>query len=109
LFRSILVNLLENACKYAPPGSPVVVELEKAERAVRLRVSDAGPGVPSADRQRIFEKFFRGGHEETRKTQGTGLGLFIVCRSVEILGGQVELLPVQPHGSTFALSFPLHS
>lgn len=109
LFRSILVNLLENACKYAPPGSPVVVELEKAERAVRLRVSDAGPGVPSADRQRIFEKFFRGGHEETRKTQGTGLGLFIVRRSVESLGGQVELLPVQPHGSTFALSFPLHS
>jgi signal transduction histidine kinase len=109
LFRSILVNLLENACKYAPPGTEVRVGLAKTDRAFSMLVSDAGPGVPAADRHRIFEKFFRGGREETRNTKGTGLGLFIVKRLVESLGGQVEYRPLLPHGSTFAASFPLHT
>lgn len=109
LYRSILVNLMENACKYAPPGTEVRVELARTDRAVTVLVSDAGPGVPAADRQRIFDKFFRGGPEETRNTKGTGLGLFIVRRSVQSLGGLVEYRPVHPHGSTFAASFPLHT
>ena len=107
-FRSVLLNLLENACKYAPAGTSVHVEIEHGERAVVLRVSDAGPGIPAADRARIFDKFFRSGSEETRNTKGTGLGLFIVRRTMESLGGQVEYRPVHPHGSTFAATFPLH-
>ena len=102
LFRSVLVNLLENACKYAPGGTTVRVELARTERALTLMISDDGPGVPMADRHRIFDKFFRGGQEETRNTKGTGLGLFIVERSARSLGGTVEYRPVHPHGSTFA-------
>lgn len=105
-FRSILGNLLENACKYSPAGSTVRVELRSLGRTVRLQVIDDGPGIPPEDRHRIFDKFFRGGHEETRASKGTGLGLFIVRRSVEDLGGQVEYRPVQPHGSTFTATLP---
>ncbi len=105
-FRSILVNLLENACKYSPPGTAVQVELVPSERTVQLRVSDRGPGIPGPDRQRIFEKFFRSAPEETRTTKGTGLGLFIVRRSIESLGGNVDYRPVVPHGSTFTATFP---
>lgn len=107
-YRSILGNLLENACKYAPQGSTVKVVLAAAGKAVQLRVSDTGPGIPVADRDRIFDKFFRGGKEETRDAKGTGLGLFIVRKSVEALGGQVTYEPVLPHGSTFAVTFPMH-
>lgn len=105
-FRSVLGNLLENACKYAPPGSTVHVELTTSGSTVLLHVRDAGPGIGPVDRLRIYEKFFRGGNEETRDTTGTGLGLFIVKRSMEDLGGRVEYQPVDPHGSTFTASFP---
>jgi signal transduction histidine kinase len=108
-FRSILGNLLENACHYSPAGSTVTVQVESGPRAVRLRVSDTGPGVPAGDRQRIFDKFFRSGNEETRDTKGTGLGLFIVRESLRDLGGHVEYRPVQPHGSTFVATFPIRA
>lgn len=105
-FRSVLGNLLENACKYTPPGALVSVEMKAVDKAARLLVSDHGPGIPEADRQRIFEKFFRGGDEEVRATIGTGLGLFIVLRLMKGLGGHVEYAPVLPHGSTFTAQFP---
>ena len=107
-FRSVLGNLLENACKYAPQGSTVKVALSTTGKAVQLRVSDTGPGIHMADRARIFDKFFRGGMEETRDTKGTGLGLFIVRKSMEAMGGQVAYEPVLPQGSTFVATFPMH-
>jgi len=105
-FRSVLDNLLENACKYAPHGSPVTVEIKSLDHATQLRVSDGGPGIADVDRQRIFQKFVRGGNEEVRATKGTGLGLFIVGRLMKGLGGHVEFAPVLPHGSTFTATFP---
>ena len=105
-FRSILGNLLENACKYAPVGSTVFVELTTSGSTVLLHVRDTGPGIGPEDRLRIYEKFFRGGNEETRDATGTGLGLFIVRRLMEDLGGRVEYQPELPHGSTFTASFP---
>lgn len=108
-FRSVLGNLLENACKYAPEGTLVEVELAPAGRFVRLRVKDQGPGIPEEHRQRIFTKFYRGGNESTRNAKGTGLGLFIVRRLMEELGGRVEHRPALPKGSTFTALFPRHN
>jgi len=108
-YRSILGNLLENACKYAPEGSTVQVDLAVVGHAVHLRVRDDGPGIPEGDRQRMFGKFYRGGSEETRNAKGTGLGLFIVRRLLEDLGGRVEYRPVHPQGSTFTAIFPHRS
>src|SRR5690606_36033749 len=73
-----LSNLVENALKYSPGGSPVSVYLNKAGSAAVLQVGDQGPGIPEAEKERIFGKFYRIGNEDTRATKGTGLGLFIV-------------------------------
>lgn len=105
-YRSVLVNLLENACKYSEPGSTVSVELSMANGIVRLRVEDNGPGIAEEDRTRMFGKFYRGGNEATRSTKGTGLGLFIVRRLLEDLGGRVAYRPRTPRGSTFTATFP---
>ncbi len=107
-FRSVAENLLENACKYAPAGTTVDIELIISDGRMELRVSDEGPGVPEEERQRIFQKFVRGGSEETRGTKGTGLGLYIVQRLMHALGGRIEHRPRSPHGSIFAATFPVH-
>lgn len=104
--RSIADNLIENAAKYAPEGTPITVEVVKGPEGWRFTVSDEGPGIPLDERGRIFERFFRGGTEETRKAKGTGLGLYIVQRLVHRLGGDVHYKPRSPHGAIFAASFP---
>ncbi|MBK9194712.1 MAG: hypothetical protein IPO17_06920 [Flavobacteriales bacterium] len=106
--RSVLVNLLENAAKYSPSGTTISIDLGIVGSTALLRVSDDGPGVPVADRAHIFTKFFRGGNEETRNVKGTGLGLYIVQRLMQAMGGSVHLEPRAGGGSTFAAAFPLH-
>jgi signal transduction histidine kinase len=105
-FRSVVGNLLENASKYAPAGTPIRVSLRSDHGAVALEVSDEGPGVPEEERTAIFRKFHRVGAEETRGTKGTGLGLYIVKRIMEAHGGRIEYRPRAPHGSIFAATFP---
>lgn len=107
-FRSVLGNLLENASKYAPTGTRIQVDLLERDGHCELHVTDEGPGVEPPDRNRIFEKFTRGGSEEVRETKGTGLGLYIVSRLMHALGGRIEHRPRHPHGSIFVASFPLH-
>lgn len=104
--RSIADNLIENAAKYAPAGTTITVELMKGREGWRLTVSDEGPGVPATERDRIFERFYRGGSEETRSVSGTGLGLYIVQRLVQRMGGAVHVRKRAPHGAIFAASFP---
>lgn len=104
--HSIAENLLENAAKYAPPGSAIEVRVEEGREGWRLLVSDEGPGVPGDEQERIFEKFYRGGQEETRRAKGTGLGLYIVRRLTQALGGNVQLRERRPHGAIFVASFP---
>jgi signal transduction histidine kinase len=104
--RSIVANLVENACKYAPADTLVGVELIAARDGWRVLVHDEGPGIPAEERPRLFDLFHRGGNEETRRTQGAGLGLYIVDRLVRQLGGHVVHRERAPRGSTFAASFP---
>lgn len=104
--RSIADNLIENAAKYAPEGSRIAIRVEKGQDGWRLLVSDEGPGIPPAEQARIFERFYRGGNEETRKAKGTGLGLYIVQRLVHRLGGTVNVRQGAPHGAIFVASFP---
>lgn len=104
--RSIADNLIENAAKYAPVGSHIHIEVTKGREGWRMTVTDEGPGVPPTDAERIFEKFYRGGNEETRQAKGTGLGLYIVQRLAQRMGGAVTLQRAEPHGAIFAVSFP---
>lgn len=104
--RSIADNLIENAAKYAPNGTRITIGVVKGPGGWRMTVADEGPGVPMDDRTRIFDRFYRGGNEETRLAKGTGLGLYIVQRLVHRLGGEVRVGQVAPSGAIFAASFP---
>lgn len=106
--RSIVDNLVENAAKYAPTGTTIALALEAGREGWRITVSDEGPGIAVADQDRVFERFFRSGNEETRKAKGTGLGLYIVRRLAQALGGAVSFRNRRPHGAIFAVSFPKH-
>ncbi|HET7230741.1 MAG TPA: ATP-binding protein [Longimicrobium sp.] len=101
----VLVNLLENAHKYAPAGTPV--ELSAAREGERLvfRVADRGPGVPDDERERIFEPFYRRPNVEA-DAGGAGLGLSISRRLAEAQGGSLSLEPRPGGGSTFILAVP---
>jgi signal transduction histidine kinase len=102
-----LSNLLDNGLKFTPSGGRVEIGAEQAgadENGVRLWVQDSGPGIPSADQPRIFERFYRG--EETRD-QGSGLGLAIVRSIVQAHGGHITVDSKPGAGSRFIIELPL--
>jgi two-component system phosphate regulon sensor histidine kinase PhoR len=104
----VISNLIENAVKYTPPGSATVgvrLRLERGEAV--LEVSDNGVGIAPADLESIFEPFFRAGHEVTRRTPGTGIGLFVAREIVNAHGGRLTASSPGPgKGSTFRLTLP---
>jgi signal transduction histidine kinase len=106
---SVMLNLLENAVKYAPESQPValVIALENHGKLLALEVHDQGYGIPDAEKQSVFEKFYRIGNEETRSATGTGLGLYIVQQVVRGHGGRIQLFDNKPQGSVFRLEFDL--
>lgn len=101
----VLENLLENALAYSAAGSPVRVGASETESAVHVWVEDAGPGVPPEDRERIFEKFYRG-ESATKTPSGTGLGLAVTREIVRFHGGRIWIEDVSPHGARFVVSLP---
>lgn len=104
-FNSILQNLISNALKYAPEGSSMCVTLVQKGGETALSISDEGPGVANAEIDKIFNKFYRSGNEETRSKKGTGLGLYIVKKLVEQHNGMIQVQPNKPKGSIFVASF----
>jgi signal transduction histidine kinase len=105
----VLDDLLSNAAKYTPAGSPITVHVavdEPAGAAV-VRVDDQGAGVAEADRERVFEKFTRLGDHLTRPQQGVGLGLYIVRRTIEAMGGTVRCDTAPGGGASFVVELPL--
>jgi signal transduction histidine kinase len=105
-FISVLINLVENAIKYSDENSMVTISLTSSETSIMLSVKDQGYGIPDEYKSKVFEKFYRVGNEDTRKAKGTGLGLFIVKRFIEIYKGKMEVIDNTPKGSIFLLSLP---
>src|SRR5205085_8126794 len=85
----IIRNLVGNALKFSPPGSPVDVSAEVADGAIELSVVDQGVGIPTGELPHIFDRFHQATEVLTRETQGAGLGLYITKRLVEALGGSI--------------------
>ncbi|TAH42841.1 MAG: HAMP domain-containing histidine kinase [Bacteroidetes bacterium] len=104
-FHLLLSNLIENAWKYSPQEKSIVVDLEKTADGIKLCVSDQGVGIPDEFKNKIFQKFFRIGNEETRKSKGTGLGLFIVKHIVEGHEGKIFVLDNKPQGTVICAEF----
>lgn len=107
LLKLLVSNLLENANKYAPRDSPIELRLKRKEGQVLLSVADQGPGIPETERKNIFKKFYRVGNEQTRTTQGTGLGLYLCKKIAEDHGGSIRVENNQPAGSKFIVQFPV--
>jgi two-component system, sensor histidine kinase and response regulator len=104
-----LSNLIENAIKYSPEGSDVMVRVRsKSGMGATIEVADRGSGIPAGDRDRIFDKFYRGENVKTQ-TKGTGLGLYISKTLIESMGGDLFLESNQGSGACFTVAFPLPS
>ena len=107
LATGVLANLLSNAIKYSPAGSPIEVRSELEGDSFVTTVSDCGPGVVSADRERIFDKFTRLGDHLTRPQQGIGLGLYIARQAIEQMDGDIWCEERPGGGARFGFRLPM--
>jgi two-component system sensor histidine kinase KdpD len=112
LFEQVLFNLLDNAAKYTPPGSPIGIAARHTNGAIELSVSDEGDGIPEGDLDRIFDKFYRtGAYREgagDRQRAGTGLGLAICRGFVEAMGGTIVAANrTDRKGARFLITLPV--
>ncbi len=105
LLVQALVNVLDNALKYAPPGSPIDVGAGVVGGEVEIVVADQGPGIPSDDLEKVFEKFYR--VERGDRGSGTGLGLAICRGIVEAHGGSVRAEIAAQGGARIVLRLPI--
>jgi two-component system phosphate regulon sensor histidine kinase PhoR len=102
----VLINLVDNAVKYAGEGGEVAVRLSRAPGAVALQVRDKGPGISADEQQRIFERFYRATNARMRNVRGSGIGLALVKHIAEAHGGRVEVSSAPGQGATFTVFVP---
>jgi heavy metal sensor kinase len=105
MVRQALMNLVDNALKFSPPGTASVIRVAESPACVTVDVIDRGPGIPSSAREHIFDRFFRGSSVPA-DVAGTGLGLSIAKSAVETSGGTLTLEQSDEHGSTFRITLP---
>jgi len=107
-FRVMLDNLLSNAAKFAPEGSVIELTSRSDGRQLVLEVADSGPGIPPAERERVFDPFYRGRNDAAGRLRGSGIGLSIVRDHAQAHGGSVEVLDdPSRQGARLRLSMPL--
>jgi signal transduction histidine kinase len=102
----IVTNLVGNAAKYSPAGTTITVTVRSDGEQVSLTVDDEGPGVPVADRERIFTRFYRGHGDQVTGTRGTGVGLAIVAEFAASMSGTATVQEAPSRGARFCVSFP---
>jgi PAS domain S-box-containing protein len=104
ILRNILFNLISNASKYSEPGNVIVISCEKSDSRILFHVKDDGIGIPKEDQKHLFDRFFRASN--AGNVQGTGLGLNIVKRYVDLLSGEISFTSEPGDGTVFQISIP---
>lgn len=104
--HQVVANLLENAVRFTPPGATVEVRATRAPGGVTIEVVDAGPGIPTAEAERVFERFYRTDVARSSGTGGAGLGLAIAQWIVDLHGGEIHPVPREPHGCRMVVTLP---
>ena len=105
LLQLMISNVIENAIKYSTKEKPIVCRLKRVNSKVILNIIDEGIGITDEEKPKIFEKFYRTGNESTRKTQGTGLGLYLCRKIAEDHNADISVTNNVPAGSNFAIHF----
>jgi len=105
-WTSVAINLIENAVKYSPALAKISISLKQTNKNIAIVFADQGLGVPKDERKKIFNQFYRIGSEDTRKTKGTGLGLYIVDQIVKAHKGKITIDDNQPRGTRFNILLP---
>lgn len=105
---SVLLNLFENAIKYSSGVPSLHISMQKVKQQIHLEIADLGIGISDKEKKKVFEKFYRIGNEDTRKTKGTGLGLYIVKQIIEAHQGTIRLADNEPCGAVFKITLPAH-
>lgn len=103
----VVANLVDNAAKFSPPRSEVVLEVHTEDQEAVISVSDGGPGIPPEQQGRIFEKFHRLDSGDAKETYGYGLGLYLCRRLVEAMNGRIWVESEPGQGATFRFAMPL--
>lgn len=105
LIQLLINNLIDNANKYAPVTEPIYIHLQTHQNTIQFIIKDQGPGIADADKNKVFEKFYRVGSESTRTTKGSGLGLYLCKKIAEFHNATIQLTSNTPTGSIFTVSF----
>ena len=103
LFRNVIINLLSNAIKFTPENGTITITSKVTPKKISLRIKDNGLGISPEDQSHLFERFFRGAN--VINIQGTGLGLHIVGKYIELMNGQIEFNSVLEKGTEFIITF----
>jgi two-component system, OmpR family, sensor histidine kinase KdpD len=106
LMEQVLVNLLENASRYTPPGSEIEITAVANEKRAEIRIVDNGPGLPAGSEEKVFDKFFRGATVSPDGRRGVGLGLAICQAIVEAHGGKITASNRREGGAAFVINLP---
>lgn len=104
MFRNVCINLIANAIKFSNDNSAIDVACHVNENEMIVRIQDYGMGIPEEDQEHLFERFYRG--KNASNIQGTGLGLNIVLKYMEMMNGKIDFLSKLNEGTTFTLVFP---
>jgi two-component system, OmpR family, sensor histidine kinase CiaH len=105
LLQILINNLLENAIKYSPKEGQIAATLKKTDSVIEFWITDEGPGIPENEKKKVFSKFYRIGSEATRKTKGTGLGLYLCSKIAADHNADISVTDNHPHGSSFVVRF----
>jgi len=104
LFSTAIDNLISNALKYSEENTKVDIHLSARSKLTTICISDLGKGIPDIEKEKVFNKFYRSGDEETRNSQGSGLGLYLVREIIKLHQGQIIIQDNKPQGSIFVIT-----
>lgn len=106
LIMQVIVNMVDNAIKYTPPGSQIVISSRRVRNMVEVSVADDGEGIPNTAKARIFEMFYTAGNQAADAKRGLGLGLALCKSIITAHGGEIEVGDHVPHGTVFRFTLP---
>lgn len=104
MWKIVINNLIENAIKYSPADSTITIDIQANDNQIIFSIADQGPGINNEEKTKIFNKFYRIGNENSRKTKGTGLGLFLTAAIVKEHNASIVVSNNTPNGSIFEIS-----